>query len=262
MSCDDCCDEIICKQGEKGDRGEKGDKGERGIRGEKGDQGDQGPQGPAGSDSGALIAVGVVEAEIVALTAVVATNTSAITVIEGEIVAIDTSLTVLDTDVSLLQEKTALQSVSGVTTNFADDLTIGSTINIRLASDNSHPSVFYNTVNFQDINTAGLLTANDGLVVNTNNSTFNTQTKFNNTIITNSSINYINDGATSQSRDVGIDFQAPLINGITDQGTIYIRGGNIIIGNASQTSQITLNGNISMPVGDAFNISNFMNQWS
>jgi hypothetical protein len=111
-------------QGQKGDTGDAGQNGQNGQKGDKGDTGDAGDFGAIATGLGNLTATGLVGLA----------STLGITTLQEEVATIQGQISGIDTDLTTLNGKTALQTCDGVllgegNTNFNGKVNIGSGLN-------------------------------------------------------------------------------------------------------------------------------------
>jgi len=229
-----------------------------------------------------LAAVAVVAANLAALDAVVATNTINITANTTSITALVTDVAALDTTVETLTTKTLYQS-TGVSlggsnyTRFNSDVTLNNGVSDVIKLSKSGTSEFANSVQIDNNLTVANTITTDNMNINDGLNTSGTFTHSGTTSIlsqngnknfnfTTGDIGKISANFNSSSltyRDVGLDISPPLTNtlGLSDLGSLSIRGETINIGNASQISTINLNGYVNMSLNGLFNISGGINQF-
>jgi len=172
--------------GTNGTNGTNGSQGPQGPKGDKGSQGDQGPQGPKGEkgDNGdgpiadaalalattAQVTAAAAAAAIVVTNGTVAAQGAAITTLQGEVGTLQGQMTTANTNISLLEQKTQLQSYDAfnLRTQFTNDLQLVGTGTYRGAQIITTGSgTFFNVNTTEDINAGTDITATTSITAGT-----------------------------------------------------------------------------------------------
>ena len=183
--------------GPKGDNGSNGSKGDTGPQGPKGDTGDDGPIAVAALAlaTTAQATATAAAAAIVVTNGVVEAQGTAITTLEGQVGTLETEMETANTNISLLEEKTQLQSYDApnVRTQFVNDLQLTGTATYRGAQIVTTGSgTFFNVNATEDINAGTDMTATTSITAGTD-------------LISTAGIAYINRTQTAAKRLVFYD---------------------------------------------------------
>ena len=160
--------------GATGDTGATGATGPTGAKGDKGNKGDNG-DGPI-ADAALALATTAEATALAAAAAIVVTNGvvtaqgTAITTLQGQVTTLEGQMTTANTNISLLEQKTQLQSYDpiNVRTEFVNDLQLTGTATYRGAQIITTGSgTFFNVNATEDINAGTDLTATESVTAGT-----------------------------------------------------------------------------------------------
>ena len=166
--------------GTNGSNGAKGDKGDTGPKGDKGNTGDQGPKGDNGdgpiADAALALATTAQVTATAAAAAIVVTNGTvaaqgaAITTLQGEVDTLQGEMVTANNNISLLEQKTQLQSydAGNLRTQFVNDLQLTGTATYRGSQIITTGSgTFFNVNTTEDINAGTDITATTSITAGT-----------------------------------------------------------------------------------------------
>lgn len=161
--------------GPKGDTGDTGNHGATGPTGPKGPKGDTGDDGPIAVAALALATTAqatatAAAAAIVVTNGVVDAQGAAITTLQGEVGTLQTEMGTANTNISLLEQKTQLQSYdpANLRTQFVNDLQLTGTATYRGAQIVTTGSgTFFNVNATEDINAGTDMTATTSITAGT-----------------------------------------------------------------------------------------------
>ena len=157
--------------GSEGPTGPKGDTGATGPKGDKGDNGD----GPIADAALALattaqVTAAAAAAAIVVTNGTVAAQGAAITTLQGEVDTLQTEMVTANNNISLLEQKTQLQSydAGNLRTQFVNDLQLTGTATYRGSQIITTGSgTFFNVNTTEDINAGTDITATTSITAGT-----------------------------------------------------------------------------------------------
>lgn len=158
--------------GDTGDTGHTGATGPTGPKGAKGDTGDDGPIAVAALAlaTTAQATATAAAAAIVVTNGIVDAQGAAITTLQGEVTTLEEQMTTAETNISLLEQKTQLQSydAANLRTQFVNDLQLTGTATYRGAQIITTGSgTFFNVNTTEDINAGTDLTATESITAGT-----------------------------------------------------------------------------------------------
>ena len=161
--------------GPKGDTGDTGNHGATGPTGPKGSKGDTGDDGPIAVAALALATTAqatatAAAAAIVVTNGVVDAQGAAITTLQGQVGTLEGQMTTANTNISLLEQKTQMQSYDAVNlrTAFTNDIQLNGTATYRGAQIiTSGSGTFFNVNTTEDINAGTNITATTSITAGT-----------------------------------------------------------------------------------------------
>ena len=186
--------------GSTGATGTTGATGATGAQGPKGDKGDTGDDGPIALAALALATTAeatavAAAAAIIVTNGVVSSQGAAITTLEGQVGTLQGEMTTANSNITLLEQKTQLQSYDAVNlrTAFTNDLQLNGTATYRGAQIITTGSgTFFNVNATEDINAGTDLTATESITAGTD-------------LISTAGIAYVNRTSTAAKRLVFYD---------------------------------------------------------
>jgi hypothetical protein len=186
--------------GSTGATGSAGATGATGAQGPKGDKGDTGDDGPIALAALALATTAeatavAAAAAIIVTNGVVSSQGAAITTLEGQVGTLQGEMTTANSNITLLEQKTQLQSYDALNlrTAFTNDLQLNGTATYRGAQIITTGSgTFFNVNATEDINAGTDLTATESITAGTD-------------LISTAGIAYVNRTSTAAKRLVFYD---------------------------------------------------------
>ena len=225
-------------------------------------RGDNGAKGNDGKDGSSVNVADVLLALFSAATFV--TMQTQISGLESAVGGLGAAVGSLEAETAVLGTKTLYQTTSTPALDGNNSTNFSSEVRVNSATSNSILLNPYGTSKFAgDVNVEGKATIKELEVstdLNVDGTIYTAETlTVLNDINTSGNINFKN----SNTNNATIQY-SPSLGNVTNGGTLNIRAGTINIGNYDQTSVITLNGTVNMPLYNmfGFNVSNgFISQF-